>query len=316
MNFSQWKGYAAKQDVSKITYICGEQTALVELVIADIVDILQVPSTDFISVEGTAPIWELASQYPLDPESNRLILVRDAELIEDWTGLHYWLSSSRVNPKNYVILVSNEPDAPSIFSKGKKVGYEEHIETIKTKGKFIRCSMPNDNDLVAWVESFGLTKTSAEYLVNRLSGDVESLLNVVRKTTVWEGSPSPKALGLLCDELALDSFADYIIAKDKKNAYLALEVMSEEDKLKALVHLNYKLNNLYEISTCLKKRMFDNDIASNTGIKIYIVKQLKAFAKDYDNNKIKYCRQLIAMTDSALRDGARIGVMETLITLW
>lgn len=316
MNFNQWKGYAAKGDVSKVTYICGEQTALVEVVVSDIINILQPPTTDFISVNASTTIWELASQYPLDPEANRVILVRNAEDILDWTGLYDWLANSRINPKNYIVFVAAQPEAPATYAKGKKVAYLDHIETIRTKGKFIKCSTPNDDDMIAWVETYGLTRVSAEYLINRLSGDVESILNVVRKVHIWNGSPSPKALALLCDELAMDSFADYLISRDRKAAYLSLAHMSEEEKLKALMQLNYKLNCLSEISACVRRRMYDNDIAASTGIKIYLVKQLKGLVKDYDSNKIKYCRQLIAMTDSAYRQGARTGVWESLITLW
>lgn len=316
MNFNQWKGYAEKKDVSKITYLCGEQKALVEIVISDIVKILQVPATDFISAEPTPAIWELASQYPLDPEANRLIVVRDADKIHDWSGLDAWLANSRINPRNYIVLVSSNTDAPTLFAKGKKVSYYEHIEIIRTKGKFIKCSTPNEDDLIAWALSFGLSRVSAEFLVNRVSGNVETLLNVLRKVHVWDGSPSPKALSLLCDELAEESFADYLIARNKNSAYLALQTMSEEDKLKALNHLNHRLTYLYEIGSCVRRRMYDNDIAAATGIKIFLVKKLKGFTKDYDDKKIKYCRQLLAMTDSSLRSGAKVGVMESLVTLW
>ena len=318
MNFSQWRNYAAKNDVSKITYCCGDQYVLVDLVAQDIKNILQVPATDYVVVDASQSVdfWELASQYPLNPESNRLIVVKNADKVDSWDNLSDWLANSRSNPKNFLLFLANQSDAPAIFAKGKKISYAEHIELIRTKGKLIKCSMPNDDDLTKWAQSYGLTQASAEFLIERTSGDTALMLDVLKKVDVWDGSPSPKALALLCDEQALDSFADYLVLKNKQAAFLALQTMSDEDKAKIISRLDYRLDMLMDLGRCLRRRMYDADIVSNTGIKIYLVKRFKPVAKEYDNAKIKYCRQLLAMIDGAIRDGAKVGTWETLITLW
>jgi hypothetical protein len=318
MNFNQWKGYAAKKDVAKVTYVCGNQSALVEIVVKDIIDILKPPVTDFVNVYATDTmnIWELASQYSLNPETNRLVVVRDAEKITNWNGLEDWLANSRVNPKNHIVFVANTDDAPAIFSKGKRVSYAEHIDVIRTKGKFIKCSMPSHEDLISWAQSYGLSKESAEFLIERTSGDTGNMLNVLRKIHVFKASPNVKAINLLCDEQFLSSFTTYLIEGDKYGAYQSLQNLSEDGRLKALTELDYTLNYVYEIGNCVRKRMYDVDIAAKTGIKIFLVKKFRPVVKDYDEKKIKHCRQLLAMTDSALRQGAKTGVMEGLITLW
>src|SRR6187402_36498 len=160
MNFNQWKGYAAKGVVSKVTYCCGDQAALVEIVLDDIKRILQVPITDYVEIDARVDgsMWEAASQYPLDPKSNRLVVVRNSESIADWSGLEEWISQSRNNTNNYLLFLSYNSDAPANYAKGKRVNYQEHIELIRTKGKFIKCSQPNDEDLVKWVRSYGLSE--------------------------------------------------------------------------------------------------------------------------------------------------------------
>jgi DNA polymerase III delta subunit len=318
MNFSQWCNYAAKNDVSKVTYCCGDEYVLVDLVAQDIKNILQVPVTDFVVVDASqsTDFWEIASQYPLNPDANRLTVVKNADQVKSWDGLYDWLAQSRNNPKNFLLFLSNQADAPGIFAKGKKVSYADHIELIRTKGKFIKCSTPNDDDLLKWVCSYGLSQNSAEFLIERTSGDTALLLDVLKKVPVWAGSPSPKALALLCEEQALDSFADYLILRDKASAFLALRTMSDEEKAKIISRLDYRLDTLTELGRCLRRRMFDADIAASTGIKIYLVKRFKSVAKDYDDKKIKYCRQVLTIVDGAIRDGAKVGVWETLITLW
>jgi DNA polymerase III delta subunit len=316
MNFNQWRAHADKGSVARITYVCGDQPALVELVVDDIKKILDVPVIDYVEVSSVEAFWEISSQYPLKAGANRLTVVRDAELIVDWSYLSEWIEYSRSIPNNYIIFVASQADAPAVFTKGKKQGYQEHIELIRTKGKFIKCSTPNDEDLVKWIQTYGLNPAVAEHLVERTSGDVTTILNVLRKVHIWNGSPSSKAIDLLCEELALDPFSDYLILKDKKNAYLALQNMSESERAKIISQLDYRLDMLMEIGKHVRRRAYDGDIAANTGIKIFLIKRFKSAVKDYDNNKIKYHRQLLAVIDAAWRDGNRTGVMESLIALW
>jgi hypothetical protein len=318
MNFNQWRGHAAKGSVAKVTYVCGDQDALVELVIQDIKDILQVPATDYVAMDAAheQSMWSLASQYPLDPNANRLTVVRNADRIEDWSSLAAWVANSRSNPKNYLLFVSNASDAPALWGKGKRIGYADHIELIRTKGKFIKCSMPNDEDLVSWAQSYGLSKNVAMHLTERTSGDTALMLNVLRKVHIWSSSPSTKVIDLLCEEQALDSFADYLILRDKQTALLALRTMSEDDRAKIVSRLDRRLDMLTEMSKYVRKRMYAGDIAATTGIKIYLVKRFMPVVKDYDDRKIRYCRQILALVDGAVNDGVKIGAYEALIGLW
>lgn len=319
MNFNQWRSFVSKGTVPKITYCCGDQPALIELVIEDIKKTLQVPVTDYVEIDAkysNESVWDTASQYPLDPSSNRMILVRNAEFLKSWNELSDWLAQTKKNTSNYVVFVSYLSDGPQIYAKGKRVGYQEHVEIIRTKGKFVKCSQPNDEDLVSWAQSYGLTKPVAEHLMERTSGDTSAMLDVLKKVHVWNGSPSTKALDLLCEEQALDSFADYLMLRDKKTAYLALSSMSDEDKNKIITHLDFRLDTVMEIAKCVRKRMYATDIAATTGIKIFLVKRFIPVVKDYDEKKIKFCRQLLAMVDSSLNSGAKVGVWEALIALW
>lgn len=318
MNFNQWLGHAAKQDVAKVTYCCGDQNTLIELVLEDIKSILNVPVTDYFTVdaEKDEEFWEVASQYPLYSSSNRLTVVRNAHAIKNWEELEEWIKHSRNNPRNYILFISNLSDAPSLYLKGKRVSYADHIELIRKKGNFIRCSKPNDEDLISWIKTCNLTDNSAQFLVDRTSSDVAAIYEVLQKVGVWDGSPSPKALSLLCQEQAQDSMADYLILRDKRSAYIALQNMSDEDKLKVITRLDHRLDMMLELGSCVRRRMYDGDIAASTGIKIFLVKKFKHVVKDYDEKKIKYCRQILTMLDGAIKDGAKTGTMESLIALW
>lgn len=318
MNFNQWRNYSAKGEVSKITYICGDQTTLTEMVLDDIKRILDVPVTDYLCVDASQSVnvWDAASQYPLDPEGNRLTVVRQAEKFTRWGELADWLALSRNNPKNFLVFVSYEADAPAVFDKGKKVTYADHIELIRAKGKFIKCSQPNDEDLMKWCQSFGLSEESAEFVISRTSGDVSAILSVLKKVKVWKGSPNKNALALFCQEQALDSLADYLILLDKQSAMVALNSLIPDDYSRVISRLDARLDQMLDINRCIIRRMYANDIAQTTGIKIFLVNKFKGVAKDYDFHKIKQRRQIITLADGHLRAGAKVGVMESVIALW
>jgi DNA polymerase III delta subunit len=318
MNFNQWRNYAEKKDVSKVTYVCGEQNSLVELVIDDIKSILQVPATDYASVDASCSdnVWEIASQYPLDPNTNRLTIVRNADKLNSWNELSEWLAHSRNNPKNFLLFVSNLSDAPSVFSKGKRVGYFEHIELIRSKGKLVKCSTPNEEDLISWIQSYGLSRDSSQFLAARTSSNISQILMVLKKVRIWNGSPNKNALALLCDDLALDSFADYLILQDKQAAFKSLKTMDSQDVQRTIARLDSRLDMMLDLQRCLVRRMYDGDIAQATGIKIFLIKKFKHVAKDYTFAKVKQRRQLLAIIDAHLRNGAKVGILESLITLW
>jgi hypothetical protein len=316
MNFSQWKGHAAKGSVAKVTYCCGEEATLVEIVIEDIRTLLQVPATDYVEMDAGDAFWEAASTYPLDGKSNRLVVVRNAHTISDWTSLPYWLAQTRYSPNNYILFVSNSPDAPSVFENGKRIGYQEHIGLIRTKGKFIKCSTPNSDDLIAWCITFGLTKASAEHLIERTSANVELMYNVLRKVHVWPGSPSNNALDLLVQQQASDSFVDSLVLRDKADALLALGNLTDDDKARVVARLDSRLDMLFEIGKLVRKRVWAGEIAAQTKINVFLVKKFSDVSKDYDFSRVQYCRRILALLDEPLKNTNATGAWETLVTLW
>lgn len=315
MNFNQWRKYAAKRDVAKITYICGAESSLVELVLQDIVDILEVPATDY-CISDSKDVWDSASIYALDASINRLTVVRQAQNISDWSGLLDWLAISRSNPNNYIVFISDLDDGPSIYDKGKRVSYANHIEVIRSKGRFVKCSTPNREDMTSWCMDFGLSEASAHFVIDRLCSDTDLIYQVLKKVKVWKGSPNTNALSVLCDEQSAYSFADCVILLDKRSALMAAKSIEHQDYVKILSQLDRLLDCMMDIYRCIVRRMYDNDVAQTTGIKIYTVKKFKGVAKDYTFDKIKQRRQLLSVLDSQISSGARTGVLESLVALW
>lgn len=317
MNFNQWKTHAAKKNVSRVTYCCGEEQTLVELVLQDIKSILDVPDTDYVEVDASSDFWATASIYPLDDTVNRLVVIRNAEKVISWQYLAEWLIQSKNNPQTYLLFLSYDADAPSIYSKGKRVQYQEHIDLIRTKGKFIKCSTPNDEDMLNWVRgSSNLSEPTAKHLLDRAAGDIDTIYSVLKKLDVWQGSPNSKVIDLLCPANPTESFVDAIVLRNRQEAFTALAQMTDEDKSKIIARLDARLDMIYELGKHVRRRTYHGEIAASTGIKIFLVKKFANASVDYDFKKVKHCRQVLAVVDAAYRQGVKTGLWETIIALW
>lgn len=83
--YRQWRVHADRGEVKRVTWVCGPERLLVEEVVdttrrqiaasdMDYVTISCVPSAE--NKEPVKDMWDAASQYPLVPGANRLILCR------------------------------------------------------------------------------------------------------------------------------------------------------------------------------------------------------------------------------------------------
>lgn len=317
--FTQWRSWAAKGDLRKVTYVCGEESFLVERVVEDIRSIVNPPATDYLvfnagDVDDSA-IWVEARHTPLDPQANRLVVVRRAEAFQDWDMLAQWFAMSKNMTSNYLVFVSGESDFPTVQQEQNNVP-ADYIDLIQSKGRLIRCSLPNEEDLANWlVDDYDLNYAAADFLVKHASGNLSSMINVCRKAKVFNASPSPAIIAQLCAEESHDSFVDSLIFMDKKSALRAIENISDEEYSRQIGMLDSRLELLQDLSFMLSKHMGMREMCEQ-GMKPFLVRKFLPVAKRYGDAKILYCRKLLAIMDDVIQSGCRKGVLETLVAMW
>lgn len=320
--FTQWRSWAAKKDIRKVTFICGDEPFLVERVVEDIRSIVAPPTTDYIVHEAgsviDSAIWVEALHAPLDPQASRLVVVRSAERFQDWAFLSQWLLITKNSTSVYIVFVSNESDFPTVLAdNGKDYIPAEYIQVIQSKGRVVKCSLPSEEDLANWlVDEYALSYESADFLVRHASGNLHSMINVCRKAKVFNASPKPAVIAQLCAEESHDSFVDSLILLDKKSALLAIKDLDEDAYSRQIGMLDSRLELIQDLSAMNSKHMGLREMCGEPGMKPFLVRKFLPCVKRYNDSKIAYCRKLLVVMDHAIQTGARRGVLETLVAMW
>lgn len=319
-NYTQWRAAVDRKEIRRVTWVCGDQPVLVEEVVDTIRGLLRPSELDCQTFTGgTDPdreIWAAARQYPLVPGAPRLVVVRSAEKVTRWEPLGDWMDDSRLLPGAHLVFVSAEPDLAARTVKGKKLGPAEHIEMIQGRrnGHIVRCSMPNETDLLAWVKRRArLDDEMARYLLTRSGGDLLSIAGVCAKLTLFEGMAGPATITALCNESPAGSFVDLLLLCKKPAAFAALNAMGESDYGWAINQLDGKLDLLAALWRAARAGYSPREIQ---GIPPFLVHKYLSAAKHYDPQRCVYRRRALAVVDDAYRNGARAGVLEALTALW
>ncbi len=303
MNLVQWKAY--KGYLPKVSYIYGSDCTIVRLAVESLIE--KVNPSDVIKIDLSFDqeinIWLALSQYSLDSDSPNLIVVYSSEKLRDWSYLELWLAEG--NSGNYISFVTSETALDAELP---------HVALIKKKGKLVSCSDVGDEGLLSLIEERGLDRKTAELLLEKTSGNVKAILNLIEKAEAI-GGMNEKAVGILCNELALDPFSDYLIFGDKQAALKSLDGMCKDDILRELSILFNRLQFLSELNDCVMLRMPQMDIVSKLRVKAFLVKKYINVAKNFSERTVTRRRLIVAMAESAVRNNSR-GSLEALVALW
>lgn len=312
--YAAWRAGADKGDHRRLTWVCGDQSVLVdEVVAATRAAVNPGPLDRHVYTAGGDPdriIWARAHQHPLTPGAPVLITVRRAEKIGNWAPLHQWATAMRLLPGVHLLLVSDTDDFPRTGA-----GLAPHLELIKTKGRIVRCARPNEADLLAWLlrRAPALEVSTARHLLARTGGDLSEAADTCTKLAVLPGIPSSAVIDVLAVRQSSDSLADALARCDKPAALLAARQLGERDVIAAITALATRLDLLAALWQAARAGLAAREV---TGHPAYLVHTWLPHAKHYDPKRCAHRLQVLAVCDDAARSGARTGLAEALIALW
>lgn len=318
-SYVQWRQAADKGQVARVTWLCGDQRVLVEEVIEDTKRQLNVSEFDYVSLSGEGPsvdIWDASYQYSLDPSANRLVLVREADQVQEWGPLKQWFQDSRKLTSNYILFVSDNPNYPT-DEDPKNPQLLDHIELIRTKGKTVRCSLPSGGELVSWVKRNSiLGDASANFLISRCGGDLNVISNICKKSMMFSADPGNAVVSRLADMAPALDFSDSLLMQNKKAALKCLESLAEEEYARVVGLLYSRLDLLYTLHKSAPNFSTARELSEATGIKVFLIQKYGQLAKSYSKNKITQCRNALTVVDDALQRKVYESTMELLVALW
>lgn len=317
-SYAQWRAAIDAGDLRRVTWVAGDQPILIEEVIDTTKKTLEPSTLDYVSLSFSntfeRDVWAEANQYPLVPGARRMVLIRDADKLIRWQQLESWLRRTRTLPGVYLLFVSNEPDLPTTTTGGKKV-LKPHVAQLRApRGSLVRCTMLAEPDAVAWVRRRSkLDESTAKYLLTRTGGNLAAAAAVCAKLALFEQGAGPATIDMMVADSPAADFTDHLIALEKRQALLCLQSLDESEKIKAIALLDSRLD--------LLERLYRIQIAGRTwressGVNPYLLRQYMPHARHYDVSSCTHRRRVLAVIDDALRNGARDGVLESLVALW
>lgn len=329
--FHRWRTGLTKTPAPKqITWVCGDEKVLVEQVLAHVTDYLR-PSpwnTTRIDARETShrQIKAELYQHPMG-SGERVVVVRHAEVIEDWDFLIEWLPKRGLNPKTYVVLISDDGALPKIEPTpeerraGGKAHPPEHLELIQKRGAVIECrpfTSATAKYAPAWVQSMmPMREPVARHLMERANFQVRLVRDTcVKLRMAGVSEVTITHVNQLLAEQPRDSFQDALLARDHKTAFLALRTIPEDEYGKIIGLLDSRLDLTGLVHDMMVEHSKPGDIARAAGPQAWLVPEIMPVAKHYASKRRLEIRRVLAMADVAWRAGMRRGLLDVVVAFW
>jgi hypothetical protein len=309
--YSQW---ARTRTLKPVTWICGDEPALIRLVLAAYRD--ATPADCQFVLFGGGPESELWDALLSDslPEFPRLTVVYGAERLKNLAPVSALLAGAAADGPR-VVFVSAAAD----FAKA---GEEPpHLAAVKKSrhGQLVRCCAPSrSEDQVILIASWwpGLTRNQAWAVLRRCGGSLTLAAEACDKAVRAGLGPSETAITVVCEAEPGAAFADALVKGDKAAAMAAAQQAGAGETGYGLAVLATKLGQLAAIYAAQKAGAGPRDLAGRSGLGRWIVSQLAPYAVRYDGDRVARCRELLAMAESRHRTGAAAGVAQAVVACW
>lgn len=320
-SFSQWwNSFRSRGIVKNIMWVCGSEKILVSDVIRSQVHYMNPPEwgLEYVDASDEKHVWATVSQYPLD-HNPRVIVVQNAELLRNTDNIIDLIRNRTKNPNNYVWFVSNE-DRSRRVGEGEEERLADFLEAFKGKGQVVECrpfTTATSKHAVTWAQSKVPMRVGvAQHLFLRSGWDLRLVRDILWKMGLYDKEPTIAAVNELMSERPGDTFADSLLALKKKDAYLSLAKMSEEEYPRVLGLLDSKLDLAGMVHDMLVNFQSPAAIARAAGTQNFLIPDILPVAKHYDAKRRIHIRKLLAHADEALRGGVNTAVLESVVAAW
>lgn len=302
-------------------WVCGEEPVLRSLVTDQIVAMYgALPYNTFRLSAREIPeseIWAHLNQHPLDSEQKRLLVVTDAERLEQPIRLEGWLAENqRTRNKNVcAIFVADEPDLTSPLYK---------VLNASSSAVYVRCTLPKapedrEKRAVDMICSWGrINPINARVLYEHVGGDLYEARAVMQKAGFFpEAEVNVGAIRVLAQPRVQDEIVWNLISGRRKAAADALAAGTDVPVGKVLAtlaaHLEY-LGRLYDLMSLPTFSIAD--AARRLDIRQQYVRLLSPHARLYPANEVTRRLYLLARLDHLYQQGARDGILEAVVAGW
>jgi hypothetical protein len=113
-----------------------------------------------------------------------------------------------------------------------------------------------------------------------------------------------------------DSFADALLALDRKTALLAAEEVQPDDYGRTIGFLDSRLDLAGMVHDMVSEHRAPHEIARAAGSQAWLVPDIMKVAKHYSGKRRLAQRKILAVADEAYLGGQRVGILEMIVAAW
>lgn len=310
---ASYRQFMASGKLKRMSWVCGVERILVEEVVQTIKDWIAPKDLDYVTMIGgldkEKDVWGQLNQYPSEPGANRLLVVRDAERLKQWQRFDAWVSDMRLMPTNFVLFVSNETD----FNTERSA----HRTIVDKSGTMVRCNTPDEQVAVEWIQSqTPMHSDVARRILERCGGDLAKSKSAAAMCRLFPFEPTYQVVDAIVEPEIGALYVDSLVACNRREAASTAYAVPESDIGRTIGLLDSRLDVLEKLHRAARKGLTAREIATSRSVNPFLIHLLMPFAKLYDRESVQRRRQLLVVVDSKVRDGARVGVLESLAALW
>lgn len=309
--FLQW---SKKRPLRRVTWVCGPEDVLVREVVAAHREGAP-PDQCFALFAGEVPerdVWDALLACP--PPGGRRVVVYGAEKLKD-AGNAALLAADPGMEAAYTVFVSADADFPR--EDGALVPHLAALQASKA-AQLIRCCEPaKTEDKTTLVASWwpGATPNFA-YDVLARCGSLERAYQACEQARLAGLEPSRTMAAVVCPAEPGGDFADLLMAGNKRAACAAIGRLSSPDLGAAIGLLASRLTVAEQIGYGVRHGLSPREAAQREQVDRFVASRVIPHAGAYAADRIRRCRQTLAVAESAWRGGTRAGVAESLVALW
>jgi hypothetical protein len=304
--FGQWQ---RSRKITRVAWVCGSEHALVRTV-RDAYW-AAVPAAGLYFLWGDVPgVWDDLLTTPYAP---RLVVVQTAQALKSLDVLPFLLGDEFDG--SYVIFVSSEED----FRRDAKALVPPLAALRDSKhGQLIRCCAPADPEgqadiVAAWWPGAGRNVASA--LLEKCGGSLTQARHAADKAVRAGLEPDTRAIPFVCPSVSAD-FAELLARGDRSGAMVAARMVPHDGLGPVISLLAYRVGLLPLVREALARRESPQDTVRRLKADAWVLRQVRAYAMDYPPERVEQCRELLAVAESAWREGVREGILEAMAALW
>jgi DNA polymerase III delta subunit len=310
-NYIQYANLRDRGERKRFYYLCGPERILVEQIVDDVRGMIQPAAINYASLSAAisteAQVWASLYQYPVDPLSRRLIIVRDVEKLKEWRRLTAWLEN-RLIPQVTAVFVDgrNEVDTSTA-----------HMKRVVKSGRYVECKGLNQDDAHIYLNHIcDIEPSGTAALLLRVGGDLRRARDACTAAAAVGMKMEGRVIDALADKRPGEEFEDALMRGDKSAALEAALLVDQAELSRIVGGLDYKLELAGRLARLLRRRVELRSIIQTSGIPPFLIKEMLAYVGRYGRTEVASRTNALALADSRLQAGHRDGLLEVLTATW